>query len=103
MDPLTEETFGVDEPARYGDLYTAAYVLIGGGKDVQEAVAALSQYGLADPDADLAAPIAPGEVWQLFSALVGQSIDPLTETADPEAVTRGELAEALMALMSDGE
>ena len=60
----------------------------------------LADYGLADPDTDLGAPVDPSEVWTLFGALVGEEVAPLIETAQPDAMTRGELAEALMAFMS---
>ena len=99
MDPAAEDAFGVDAPANLGDLLAAVNVLIGGGKDADAALAALSDYGLVDPGADLSAPVAPGDVWPLLSALVGQNLEPLTETADPDAVTRGELAEMLMAFV----
>ena len=100
MAPAGEDAFGVDEPATNGDLLAAAYVLIGGECDADAALATFTEYGLASADTDLTAPIAPGDVWNLFSALVGQGIDPLTETADPAAVTRGELAEMLQAFMN---
>ena len=99
MDPAAEDTFGVDAPATLGDLLAAVNVLIGGGKDADAALAALSGYGLVDPDADLSAPVAPDDVWPLLSALIGQNLEPLTETANPDAVTRGELAEMLMAFV----
>ncbi|MBR2527455.1 MAG: insulinase family protein [Blautia sp.] len=99
MDPRAEDTFGVNEPASHGDLYTAVYVMMGGGKDEAEALAALSEYGLADPSAELSASLLPGEVWDLFSALTGQKLEPLTQTASPDIVTRAELAEMLKALM----
>ncbi len=103
MDPRAEDAFGVDEPATLGDLYAAVNVLIGGGRDAQEALDTLAGYGLADANADLSAPIAPGDAWELFSALVGERLEPLTQTADPEAVTRGELAEMLMAFLNGME
>lgn len=99
MDPVSGDAFGVDEPASYGDLYTAAYVMIGGGKDAQEALAAFAGAGLAAPNCDLTAPIAPDEVWGLFSALTGSTVSATVETADPAAVTRGELAEMVKALL----
>ena len=101
MAPLTEDAFGVDEPATADDLYGAVNTLLGGGRDAAEAVSMLAEYGLADADADLTAPIAPDDVWSLFSALVGEEVAPLTETASPDAVTRGEFAEMLMALMAE--
>ena len=100
MAPLSDDAFGVDEPATAGDLLAAAYALTGGEADADAALAFFAQYGLADADADLSAPIAPEEVWDLLSALVGQQLDPLTQTADPAAVTRGELASALTAFVN---
>ena len=100
MEPAAEDAFGVDEPADNGDLYAAINVLIGGGADAEEALAMLADYGLADPDTDLGAPVDPSEVWTLFGALVGEEVAPLIETAQPDAMTRGELAEALMAFMN---
>ena len=97
MAPLAEDTFGVDEPATYGDLYAAVSALIGNGSDPEAALALFGEYGLADPNCDLSAAIAPNEVWNLFSGLLGTTVEPLTETADPGAVTRGELAEMLKA------
>ena len=99
MDPAAEDAFGVDAPATLGDLLAAVNVLIGGDKDADAALATLSGYGLVDPTADLGAPVAPGDVWPLLSALIGQNLEPLTETASLDAVTRGELAEMLMAFV----
>ena len=101
MDPVAGDVFGVDEPATVGDLLTAMYVLAGGTKDAEEALAAFAGYGLAPADADLAAPIAPTDFWDLASALVGETVEPLVETADPAAVTRGELAGMLKALTEE--
>ncbi len=98
MDPLSDDAFGVNEPASHGDLYTAVNVLLGGTKDAQEALSALSIYGLIDPMAELTAPLVPSEVWELLSVLAGEKLDSLVQTASPDAVTRGELAEMLKAL-----
>ena len=92
----------MDEPATNGDLLAAAYVLIGGECDADAALATFAEYGLASADTDLTAPIAPGDRVGLLSALVGEAVAPLTETADPAAVTRGELAEMLMAFVTEG-
>ena len=99
MAPLGEDVFGVDEPATEGDLLAAAYVLVGGSRDEAEALEFFAGYGLASADADLAAPMVPDDAWALFSALVGEEVEPLSETAEPDAATRGELAEMLQAFM----
>ncbi len=101
MDPIGEDTFGVDAPATNGDVLTALYVLVGGPKDADEALAAFADYGLVSGDTDLSAPAKPGEIWSLFSALAGETVDPLVETADPDAATRGELAAMLQAFMEE--
>ncbi len=100
MAPAAGDAFGVDEPASYGDLYAASYVLIGGGRDAQEALDTFASYGLADSTTDLSAPIAPEDVWGLFSTLMGDTVSATVETADPAAVTRGELAEMLFAFVN---
>ena len=103
MDPAEEAAFGVDLPATNGDLLTAVYVLAGGGKDPQEALEVLADYGLVAPDIDLEAPIAPEDAWAMLSALVDEAVEPMTETAQPDAVTRGELAEMLMVFLNSME
>lgn len=92
-----EDAFGVDDPATNGDVLASMYALIGGGLDAEEALATFAGYGLAPADTDLDVPAEPGDVWALLTALVGDTVQPLTETADPAALTRGELAEALLA------
>ena len=101
MAPLSGDAFGVDEPATQGDLLTALYVLLGGERDADAALAAFAGYGLVGSDTDLSAPIAPGDIQSLVSALTGQAAGPLADTAASDAVTRGELAEALLALMQE--
>ena len=103
MAPLTEDTFGVDEPATRGDLLAALYVLVGGTRDADEALAAFAEYGLVEADTDLGGLIAPADIWGLFSALAGEEVPALIETASPDDVTRGELAEALMAFAGEEE
>lgn len=99
MAPVEGEDFGADQPATQGDLLAALYVLVGGQRDPGEALAAFMEYGLVTDDTDLDAPILPEDVWGLLSALVGEEVSPLTGTASPDAVTRAELAEALMAFV----
>ena len=100
MAPLTEDRFGEGEPATEGDLLAALYVLVGGERDADEALAAFVEYGLVTRDTDLNAPILPEDIWGLLSAVVGQTVSPMTETASPDAVTRAELAEAIMAFVN---
>lgn len=103
MSPRSDDAFGVDDPATQGDLLAALYVLVGGERDANEALAAFVEYGLVTNDTDLNAPILPEDIWGLLSAVVGQEVAPLTETARADAVTRGELAEALMAFVDELE
>lgn len=103
MAPLEADVFGVDAPATQGDLLAALNVLIGGERDADAALSAFVAYGLAAADTDLSAPIAPADVREMMSGLAGAQIEPLCETAAPDAVTRGELAEALMAFAGDAE
>ena len=97
MAPLDETTFGVDAPASRGDLLAAVNALIGGACDPEEALTALAGYGLVPADTDLGAALPAGEIQSLLAALTGSEVAPLVEPARPDAVTRGELAEALMA------
>ena len=99
MGPQTEDRFGVDAPATQGDLLAALYVLVGGARDENEALAAFVAYGIVTEDTDLSAPILPEDIWGLLSTVAGQEVAPMTETARSDAVTRGELAEALMAFV----
>ncbi len=99
MDPASEDAFGVDEVATQGDMLAAANVLIGGERDAHEALAAFVEYGLASNDTDLGAPLAADDFWGMMSALTGGTVTAMVEPADPNAVTRGELAEMLNAFM----
>ena len=99
MAPVSDTEFGVNAPATEGDLLAALYVLVGGERDANEALAAFVEYGLVTTDTDLNAPILPEDIWGLLSAVVGETVDPMTETASPDAVTRAELAEAIMAFV----
>ena len=103
MAPLSEDSFGVDEPATNGDVLAAMYALAGGTRDADEALAAFTEYGLVSGDVDLAAPADPEDVWTLLSALVGEPVEPLTETSQPDAATRGELAAMLRAFAESME
>lgn len=103
MAPVSEEDFGVDAPATQGDLLAALYVLVGGNRDANEALAAFVEYGLVTNDTDLNAPILPEDIWGLLSAVVGHTVEPMTATASPDGVTRGELAEAIMKFVEELE
>ena len=103
MAPLSEDDFGANEPATQGDLLAALYVLVGGNRDANEALAAFVEYGLVTDDTELNAPILPEDIWGLLSAVVGKEVPPMTETAQSDVVTRAELAEALMAFVEGME
>ncbi len=103
MGPVEGEDFGADLPATKGDLLAALYVLVGGERDANEALAAFVEYGLVTNDTDLGAPILPEDIWGLLSAVVGEEVPPMTETASPDAVTRAELAEAIKAFVEGME
>jgi len=103
MAPLSEGTFGANEPATQGDLLAALYVLVGGNRDANEALAAFVEYGLVTNDTDLNAPILPEDIWGLLTTVVGEEVPPMTETAQSDVVTRAELAEALMAFVESME
>jgi hypothetical protein len=103
MAPLSEDDFGVNDPATQGDLLAALYVLVGGNLDADEALAAFVEYGLVTDDTDLDAPILPEDIWGLLSAVVGKEIAPMTETAQSDVVTRAELAEALKTFVESME
>ena len=96
MVPATEETFGVDEPATYADLMVACYVLIGGDTNAEDALATFAEYGLADPAADLTAPVSGAEVDDLLGALVGEAV---SVTDGAQTLTRGDLAQALASFL----
>ena len=103
MAPASEGDFGVDAPATQSDLLAALYVLVGGNRDANEALAAFVEYGLVTNDTDLNAPILPEDIWGMLSAVVGQTVEPLTATASPDGVTRGELAEAITKFVEELE
>ena len=95
MAPVSEDTFGVDEPAVLGDLAAALYVLAGGEQNAPEdAVAFLASYGIAPQDA--------AADQELTAALCSETVNNFTmalgltpeEGAEPEdkVLTRGETA-----------
>ena len=99
MQPLTEESFGVEEKADKKDLLLAFYVLAGGTADEDEMIAFMTQNGIIEAEEDLTELIKPDDVWQLLSMAAGTPAEPLTETASPDSVTRGELCEMLQVFM----
>ena len=93
-----ENAFGVDETATRGDMLAALHVLIGGERDESAALATFASYGLADENADLSKPVPQAELSSLLGVIAGGSLPcEIPEPADPAAMTRGELAEALLA------
>ena len=93
MLPRSDAAFGAEEPATEGDVVAALYVLAGGGSaNVDEAIAAFAQYGLTDvkPDGE----ITGAEADELLNWLAGGA---WTGEGGDAALTRGELAERLMA------
>lgn len=53
VSPLTETTFGVNEPARLGDLAVCMYIPLGGDNNAEDAIAYLAGFGILpqeDPD-----------------------------------------------------
>ncbi len=99
MQPLTETSFGVDEMADKEDLLLAFFVLAGGTPDADEMVTFMTQNGIIEAEEDLTELIRPDDVWQLLSMAAGTPAEPLTETASPDSVTRGELCEMLQVFM----
>lgn len=103
MAAVDGERFGVDEPATRGDLLGALYVMVGGDLDQEQALAAFAESGMVEADTDLSGLIAPEDIRGLLTMLTGEEVPPLIETAGREDVTRGELAEALMAFVNSLE
>lgn len=46
VSPLTENTFGVNEPVQLGNLATALYIALGGDNNADDAIAYLAGYGI---------------------------------------------------------
>ena len=97
MGALDGETFGVDEAATRGDVLAALNVFIGGELDAEAALQTFAEYGLVPADANLSEGASFDALNSLIEAIADAKI-PLPEPADPAAMTRGELAEALKAL-----
>ena len=102
MDPLTDDTFGVDEPATVGALCGALYSLLGEDPSAQqEALEFLQSYGLVPAAAKTSTPL----TGNLADSILGNfswAID-IDYESDPsvagsyDTLTRGELAEIVMA------
>ena len=90
----TGDVFGVDDAATEGDVLAALYVLTGGQRDPEAALEAFTGYGLIDVNVDLNA-TATAESLTLLAALAGGLPEGMPSPADPERMTRGELAQAL--------
>ena len=98
MAPAANDRFGVDDAATNADMATAIGMLaFGQPMTAEDAVANLSPYGILPADLDLAGELTDTGMMQMVAGLmaaVGQPMEvPETEGA---AMTRGELAQALM-------
>ena len=102
MAMLDEENFGVDAEATMGDLAGALYAVIGGDASLQEdAVALLASYGILAPDCTADETLTGAgleETLAYFSEAIEFPYEP-DAGADETVLSRGELAEALMAYM----
>ena len=102
MAMLDEEHFGVDEAATMGDIAGALYAVIGGDASAQdEAVATLASYGILPAEAaagDELSGAALSETLAAFGAAIG--VDLAAEAGGDAILTRGELAEQLMQVLS---
>ncbi len=104
MAPLTDDTFGVEDPATVGDVSAALYAMIGGAPNApDEAFQFLAQNGLM-PDGytvetQLTNAMSDDFIISFVAAAAGVQLesDVTEETADV-LQTRGELAEQIMML-----
>ncbi len=93
MQPVAEDTFGVEANATLGDLLAGVYVCFGGGPNAaEEAREWLAGYGLVDPDADLDAELTEEVLCTILADGIGMGIS--TDTPDV-VVVRGDLADLL--------
>ena len=99
MGMLDEENFGVEESATVGDLAGALYAAIGGDASArEEAVQTLAEYGLLSPESgaeDELDGTLLTDTLGMFNMAIGVEIP--VEAPTEELLTRGELAEVLMA------
>ena len=96
MIPVSEDTFGVDEPATVGDFLAGLYVLVGGPTaDAQACLDLLIQNQLATPKTDLSA-----ELTEKFACDLLTNIGAPFTTDTPDLVmTRGDLADMFSMLL----
>ena len=93
MQPLTADTFGVDENATVGDFLGALFTLMGGPvNDPEGARGWLAGYGLVEEDQDLDADLT--EELLCFVLVNGLGVGLSTDTPDA-AVSRGDLADLM--------
>ena len=76
MAPKGEETFGVEENATVGELAAALYVLMGGTRNEEEAVAVFAQYGLIAAE-DKDAVLTRGRAGDIMLPLLGVTAEGL--------------------------
>ena len=105
MDPVSADTFGVDDQATAGDLAGGLFVMMGGYPHAPEdAIAALAPAGLFPADLAADTPLTQEMADGVINALLAAVGVPAPETEETEesdpaaAVTRGDLALALYAL-----
>ena len=107
MAPLTDDTFGVDDPATLGDLCAALYVLIGGNPNQPaDAHAFLAGYGLvpadSTPETPLTNQLSDSVIIDYAMAVFGvEMTSDVTEENADAVMTRGELAEEVYVLTAD--
>ena len=104
MAPLTDDTFGAEDPAAVGDLAAALYVMVGGGPNVpDEAFAFLAEYGLMPEGSTVNTPLTNAMCdkivvdFVMLAAGIELPVEENPETADL-VMTRGELAEQIKVL-----
>ena len=102
MAPLSDDAFGVDEPATNGDVLTALYVLVGGDLNPDDALAFFVQYGLASDDLDLDETISAADAAGVMASLASlMGAEWSDDTAEDQVMTRGELAVMLDQFLTD--
>ena len=103
MTPAAEDRFGVEDAATNADIAAAIGALAFGQKmTAEEALANLSTYGILPADLDLTAELTDTGMMQMVSGLmtaVGQTME--TPETTGAAMTRGEVAQALMELFNE--
>ena len=100
MAPAADDRFGVDDGATQGELAGALYGLIGGDVEAQEdAIAFLSQFAIFSATAKTDDPLTGVEAQRILTRFsLAADVDFTSDSsATADALTRGELAEVLMA------